>query len=144
MRRLRICQECFTVLEVRNMDKPTNQIWFRLAEIGLALAFAASIFWGRSHHMHGGSGVIAVIPTIVLLTAWWASIVISIRRLDELQQAIETRSLAIAGGLTVWITIVWGFLQLALEVPELPLFMVGPLAAMIYGGIRLIVGVKYR
>lgn len=125
-----------------------QKIWKLSGELILAGAFTGSILWARSILSASGPGSLAAILGIVLpiliLTVWWAHIIFMIRRMDELEQAIETRSMAMACAATVWITTVWGMLQLFVGAPKLPLVMVAPLAAIIYGVIRFIVGVRYR
>ncbi len=131
-----------------NTDRRARVLWRRIGELGLASAFAASIFWARpvlSGNDAGSAAAIAgIVLPIVILSAWWVHIIFAIRRMDELEQAIEMRSMAMACAATVWITTVWGMLQLFAGAPELPLVMVAPLAAVIYGVIRFIVGVRYR
>lgn len=84
------------------------------------------------------------LPVIIILTLWWALHVKRITQLDELQRTIELRSLAIACGVILWITTVWGVMSIWGGMPELPLVIVAPLAAVVYGIIRTVINLRYR
>jgi hypothetical protein len=129
-------------------SRRAQKIWKLSGELLLASAFAGSILWARSIVDASGPGspaaVLGIVLPILVLTGWWVHIIIAIRRMDELEQAIEVRSMAMACAATVWITTVWGMMQVFAGAPGLPLVMVAPLAAVIYGVIRFAVGVRYR
>jgi hypothetical protein len=117
------------------------------AELALSVAFIGALL--LTNKIPGADtslalGLLAVLAPALVLTLWFGFYVVTLRSMDELEQAMETRSLAIACGVTLWITTVWGVAGLALGVSVLPLVFVAPLAAAIFGIVRVIVGLRYR
>lgn len=118
------------------------------SEFLLALAFVGAMFVARgilrAEEQSLWLRIVAVALPGLVLTLWFAAYVFAIRAMDELEQAMETRSLAIACGVTLWITTVWGLSTIAFGAPSLPLGLIAPLAAAVFGIVRLLVGVRYR
>jgi hypothetical protein len=117
-------------------------------EVALALAFvAAMLFAGpiiRSSDAGGLLRLAAIAAPVTVLTIWFAAYFFAIRSMDELEQAMETRSLAIACGVTIWLVTVLGLSNLAMGTPAPALAFVAPLAAVVFGVTRAIVGIRYR
>lgn len=117
-----------------------------LVEFSFAAAFVVAIFWG-DHQADITSGSItriaAVAVPIVILTAWWIFYARHISGLGEFERAVATRSLAVACGVTIWVTTVWGIISLILDAPALPLVLVAPVAVVIYSVIRSLFMRKY-
>ena len=117
------------------------------AELILAGAFVAAIFFGVElvdSNSPGYLRALAVLLPIIVLTLWWGFYSAYIMKLEEFQQTIATRSIAIACGATLWFTTTYGILAFYVNVPKLPLVMVAPLAASAYGIIRVAFALKYR
>jgi len=116
-------------------------------EFILASAFVAAILFGVElvdRHSPGYLRGLAILLPVVILTLWWLFYSAHIKGLEEFQQTIAIRSLAIACGATLWVTTAWGLTTLYLSVPPLPLEMVAPLAAFIYAIIRVAFVFRYR
>lgn len=117
-------------------------------EASLAVAFVAAMLVAGPIIKNAEAGaylrLVAVILPATVLTIWFAAYYFAIRAMDELEQAMEMRSLAIACGITFWATTIWGLSNLALATPVLPIALIAPLAAAIFGVVRVIVGVRYR
>lgn len=121
---------------------------YAIWECLIAAGFIGSVFGARLVIEAGPFSPIvkiaALLPAIIALTVWWGLYAQRILGLDELEQKIETRSIAVAGGLTIWITTAWGLLAFFAVAPGLPLVFVAPLAGAIYGAVRLAVALRYR
>ena len=121
---------------------------YAIGECLIAAGFIGAVFGARLIIEADSYGPIvkiaALTPAIIALTVWWGLYARRIRGLDELEQKIETRSIAVAGGLTIWITTAWGLLAYFALAPGLPLVFVAPLAGAIYGAVRLLVALRYR
>lgn len=119
-----------------------------LVEAVLAFSFVGAMLVSSAIVKSDAAGpllrLVAVALPGLVLTVWFAAYVFAIRAMDELEQAMETRSLAIACGVTLWGTTIWGLSNVALGTPVLPVALVAPFAAMIFGVVRVIVGVRYR
>jgi hypothetical protein len=80
----------------------------------------------------------------LILTAWFGSYVIILRRLDELMRALEVQSLAISCGITMWFLTLWGVASFLTPLPDLPLIFIAPLTAGVYGAVRFVLAIAYR
>lgn len=116
---------------------------FLIMQFALLGAFAA-VMWATS----------AVIPTapmpwqrwlfaagpVSLLMLWAWEFFRAIRAQDEMMQAMHLRTVAIAAGLVLLGASLWGILERLLTVPELPMSMLLPLFAMVYGSVWTMTG----
>ncbi len=117
-------------------------------ELAIAAAFVGAVFIGDRIAESGAPSsamkILAAGLPIAILTIWWAFYAAHIKALGEFERNIATQSLAIACGVTLWITTAWGLIILFAGAPALPLAMVAPLAALIYAVIRAIFTIRYR
>lgn len=106
-------------------------------ELVLAAAFVGAVLLGDQIAQAEEAGfalkAVALGLPLIVLTGWWALYALHIMSLGEFERAIAMRSLAISCGVTVWITTAWGLAAMFAGVPALPLVMIAPLAAVIYG-----------
>lgn len=118
-----------------------------MIELALATAFVAAIFISgqltKDAPTFFAKGAAVALP-VIALTAWWLFYAKFVKGLGEFEQAIATKSLAIACGVTLWITTSWGLATIFMDAPALPLVMAAPLAAIIYSIIRIIFAIRYR
>lgn len=117
-------------------------------EVLIAIAFVGAVLFGGRIAQAEGAGLalkaLALGLPLVVLTGWWAFYAWLIKSLGEFEQAIATRSLAISCGATLWITTAWGLAVMFAGIPALPLVMIAPLAAAIYGFVRIFYFFFYR
>lgn len=117
-------------------------------ELALVAAFLGSVLLAREISTGDRGSLVmnslaAAFP-IAVLSVWWVFIALKIRKLDEFERSIETRSMAIACAVTVWTTTVWGLISVFVGAPEMPLVLTAPLAAAAYGVIRTVLVFGYR
>ncbi len=114
----------------------------------IAASFVIAVIIGDRLIGDGGASLsvrwLAAGLPIIVLSFWWVHLAREIRKLDEFEQSVEIRALAIAGAVTVWIATAWGIVSLIVGAPALPLAMTAPLAAIIFGAIRQIIVFSYR
>ena len=65
------------------------------------------------------------------------------RALDELQRRIHLSALAIGAGLAIALTVLWGYADMVLSLPDLPVILIGPLAGLLYYAVIFIVRGRY-
>lgn len=119
----------------------------QLTEFALAAIFIAAFFIGDRMAESTSSFLtksIAFLLPVIALTIWWAFYANHIKSLREFEQVIATRSLAIACGVTLWVTTSWGLAALFIGVPVLPLALAAPLAAVVYAIVRVVFMIRYR
>jgi putative oxidoreductase len=76
--------------------------------------------------------------SLLLLWAWEFSRAICAQ--DEMMQAMQLRTVAIASGLVLLGASLWGIPERLLDAPQLPAFLLLPLFALVYGIVWTITG----
>jgi len=116
-------------------------------EFALAGAFVIAVLWGHEtvdRHSSSYLRCIAILLPVFVLTLWWSFYSAHIKGLEEFEQTIATRSIAIACAITLWIITALGLATIYMDLQTLPLVMVAPLAAFVYAIIRAVFMLKYR
>lgn len=83
------------------------------------------------------------LPAIVLVL-WAIVFVRMVRAVDEMQQAIQARAVAIAGGGVVFAASVWGLFEHMLGAPQFPAFLLLPAFSVAYGTAMASLGSRQR
>jgi hypothetical protein len=124
-----------------------RQLRYIAAELGAAGAFVVALLVATRAFETPAPAfarVAAILALVAVLPIWFALYVAHIRGLDELERSIEYRSLALACGVTIFVTTAWGLGGAFLGLPTLPLVFVAPLAAALYGVVRFAIGAGYK
>ena len=103
------------------------------AAFGLALLFAFSYEWAERI-----GGVAAALVPVAILSLWWGLYAHMISALDERDRAIETRAIAAAGAVTLWLLITSTALHEIGGLWEPPIALILPVAALLYAAFRFI------
>ncbi len=112
------------------MDRRT-----RMNLLGAALfvvAVVACEYLRRLAGMTGPAAVAFAVPPAMALAWWFWIYVKGIGALDELQQAIEVRALAIGGAVAVWLATSASFVTNLTGLPDIPIYLIAPLIAVSY------------
>ncbi|MEM1296634.1 MAG: hypothetical protein AAGH89_14800 [Verrucomicrobiota bacterium] len=107
----------------------------------ILILFAVNAAYCRWEEFLSSSGwrfVLAILPMIPAVFVVKA-IVRHLHRVDEMEQAIQLRCLAIAFGATAFVTFTYGFLEGA-GLPKLSMFVVWPVMAVCWLLARVVVG----
>ena len=127
--------------------RPASPIRSLIFEGLLALSFVSSVLLVEEAMIPEPGPYLLAFATLipaVVLTVWFGFYLFQLQRMDELEQLLVLKSLAASCGLTLWITTVWGIVSLISAMPALPLIFIAPLAAGIYGLVRLALALLYR
>jgi hypothetical protein len=76
--------------------------------------------------------LLAVSPAVPLAATVWV-FVLQLLQLDEFQQRLQMIALAIAAGVTILFATAWGFLELHIDAPDFPLFLIMPTYVLAWG-----------
>jgi len=107
--------------------------------LGAALFVVAIVvcqFLWRMTGISGAQATIFAIPPSLALGWWFWVYVQGLLDIDELQQAIEMRALAIGGGVAVWLATSASIFTDVLGTPDIPIFFIAPLIAVCYGAAK--------
>ena len=77
---------------------------------------------------------------VALLLLWAWEFFGAIRAQDEMMQAIQLRTIAIAAGLVLLGASLWGIPERLLDAPQLPAFLLLPIFALVYSVVWKIAG----
>lgn len=108
---------------------------FRIVHPIVMLAFAGSILAA----VHLGPAVstplrwvLVALPPLFLMLAIWEFIRM-VRKDDEMMQLLYLRALSISAGVVLVGGTMWGMMEVFLEAPRFPAFLLLPAFAVIYG-----------
>ena len=97
----------------------------------LALGFTASFLVASPNGPAGLDPLMLGLNLLCLLGMVYEFAAL-MRALDELQRQIHLSALAIGGGLAIALTVLWGYADLILVLPDVPVILMGPLAGLLY------------
>lgn len=124
-------------------QKATHFTYESLWALGFVLSvLGAHRLLGEETSILAALGATCIVGAV--LTGWFVFYARKLKRMDELEQALEMKSLALSCALTIWITTLWGVVSLLSAIQPLPLIFIAPLAASIYGLARLAFAIAYR
>ncbi|WP_308909800.1 hypothetical protein [Pseudokordiimonas caeni] len=133
---------------IPNGKKRMGKLARYLLEAALTIGFLISFVAGRD--LVAAEGVTtagklmgALVP-ISLLTIWFLYFFFQIRKMDEFERYLEVLSLAVAGGVCMWIVIVWGTISSFMGWQSTDIMLAAPIVAGVYGLIRGFMMVRYR
>lgn len=114
-------------------------------EAALAMAFLAAVF-AAERLKAGSSGGIAPVAAVLLaagvLALWFFTYTAWHRTLDEFERKVQLLALALAGGGVVWLAALWGVVETVLCGPDLPLFLLAPIFALLYAAIHIVLSAR--
>ncbi|WCL52755.1 hypothetical protein [Gimibacter soli] len=133
---------------IPNGKKRMGKFARHFLEAALATGFVISFVAGKDlvavEGVTTASRLMGALVPVSLLTIWFLYYFFQIRRMDELERYLEVLSLAVAGGVCMWIVIVWGTLSAFMQWEEADIMLAAPIVAGVYGLIRGFMMVRYR
>lgn len=114
-------------------------------ELSFALAFAFAVLWASSdQRVNLQEKTTGFILILVTLTAWWMFYLRQIIRLGEFERVVAVQALAVTCALVLWVATVWALATALFGFVSFPLFLIAPLAAMIFALVRFGLFLRYR
>ena len=132
-------------VQARRKEK-LKQIFSQFFFAGL---FAASLLWppkllgsDPSSLSFAGKSLLAALP-ILVITIWTWSMTNRIRKLEDFDKSIAVNAFAIAFGAMLWGVTCYALISPAFGLPDFPVYLLAPMAVILWHVIWEILRLKY-